>query len=110
MKQMFGCGSRGCTGLPGWEDERQRVQAGKEGPLPPTLYLGLDGTGIPMRAEELQGRAAKHADGSAQTREVKICAIWSAESRDTDRSSRSSPNGWGARPRAGALSKWRAPW
>jgi len=85
MKQMFGCGSRGCTGLPGWEDERQRVQAGKEGPLPPTLYLGLDGTGIPMRAEELQGRAAKHADGSAQTREVKICAIWSAESRDTDR-------------------------
>jgi hypothetical protein len=83
MKQMFGCGCRCCNGLPGWaalgaevaEDERQRVQAGKEGPLPPTLYLGLDGTGIPMRAEELQGRAAKQADGSAQTREAKICAI-----------------------------------
>jgi hypothetical protein len=56
---------------------------GKE-PLPPTLYLGLDGTGIPMRAEELVGRAGKQPDGSAKTREVKICAVWSAEARDSD--------------------------
>jgi len=55
---------------------------GKE-PLPPTLYLGLDGTGIPMRAEELAGRAGKQTDGSAKTREVKICAVWSAEARDS---------------------------
>lgn len=66
------------------EDERQQVETCGEGSLPPTLYLGLDGTGIPMRAEELQGRAGKQPDGSAQTREVKVCALWSAESRDAE--------------------------
>jgi hypothetical protein len=66
------------------EDERQQVELWKEGPLPPTLYLGLDGTGIPMRAEELQGRVGKQPDGSAQTREVKVCVLWSAESRDAE--------------------------
>jgi hypothetical protein len=66
------------------EDERQQVEVWKEGPLPPTLYLGLDGTGIPMRAEQLQGRVGKQPDGSAQTREVKVCVIWSAESREAE--------------------------
>ena len=66
------------------EDERGQVEAEKEGPRLETLYLGLDGTGIPMRREELAGRAGKQPDGSAQTREVKICAIWSAESRDAE--------------------------
>jgi hypothetical protein len=66
------------------EDERRQVEPERGGPLPPTLYLGLDGTGIPMRREELEGRAGKQADGSAQTREVKVCAIWSAESRDAE--------------------------
>lgn len=64
----------------------ERLHSGPLGgePLPPTLYLGLDGTGIPMRAEELAGRAGKQPDGSAKTREVKICAIWSAEARDSE--------------------------
>jgi hypothetical protein len=66
------------------EEERQQVEAEREGPLPHTLYLGLDGTGIPMRREELAGRVGKQANGSAQTREVKVCAIWSAESRDAE--------------------------
>jgi Uncharacterised protein family (UPF0236) len=66
------------------EDERQQVKAEPEGSLPPTLYLGLDGTGISMRREELEGRPGKQPDGSAQTREVKLCAIWSAESRDAE--------------------------
>ena len=51
-------------------------------PLPPTLYLGVDGTGVPMRAPELQGRAGKQPDGSARTREAKLCTVWSAEKRD----------------------------
>jgi len=66
------------------KDERQQAKAWCEAPLPPTLYLGLDGTGVSMRAEELRGRAGKQPDGSAQTREVKVCAIWSAESRDAE--------------------------
>lgn len=52
--------------------------------LPPTLYLGLDGTGIPMRPSELKGRTGKQPDGSAKTREVKLCTVWSAEGRDED--------------------------
>ena len=53
-------------------------------PSAPTLYVGLDGTGVPMRATELNGRAGKQADGSAKTREVKLCTVWSAESRDAE--------------------------
>jgi hypothetical protein len=46
--------------------------------------LGLDGTGIPMRTAELAGRPGKQADGSAKTREVKLCTVWSAEGRDEE--------------------------
>jgi hypothetical protein len=63
-------------------DERQCTQPSDALPLPQTLYLGMDGTGIPLRAEELVGRTGKQADGSAKTGEVKLCTIWSAESLD----------------------------
>ena len=53
-------------------------------PSAPTLYLGLDGTGVPMRAEALQGRRGKQPDGSAKTREVKLCTVWSAEAVDAE--------------------------
>ena len=65
-------------------DERLHSEPWGEEPLPPTLYLGLDGTGIPMRTAELAGRAGKQPDGSAKTREVKVCAVWSAEARDSE--------------------------
>ena len=64
------------------EDERVHTEALDSLPLPQTLYLGMDGTGIPLRAEELAGRTGKQADRSAKTGEVKLCTIWSAESRD----------------------------
>jgi hypothetical protein len=44
----------------------------------------MDGTGVPMRASELAGRAGKQPDGSAKTREVKLCTVWSAEERDEE--------------------------
>jgi hypothetical protein len=50
----------------------------------PTLYLGMDGTGVPMRASELEGRAGKPSGGSSKTREVKRCTVWSAEGRDEE--------------------------
>ncbi len=64
-------------------DERDYIEALGE-PCAPTMYLGVDGTGIPMRAEDLEGRAGKQPDGSAKTREVKLCVVWSAEGRDQD--------------------------
>ena len=66
------------------EDEKHDVLPTDEQPLPPTLYLGVDGTGVPMRPEELKGRRGKQPDGSAKTREVKLCTVWSAEARDTE--------------------------
>lgn len=63
-------------------DEKQQVAPLEQTPLPPTLYLGIDGTGIPIRASELTGRSGKQADGTAKTREVKLCTLWSAEARD----------------------------
>lgn len=71
-------------GAPIAADERQRVEPNAEPDLAATLYLGLDGTGIPMRAAELAGRQGKQPDGSAKTREVKLCTVWSAEGRDTE--------------------------
>jgi hypothetical protein len=64
------------------EDERQCTQPLTDIPVPPTLYLGIDGTGIPMRGSELVGRSGKQADGSSKTREVKLVTVWSAESQD----------------------------
>ena len=48
----------------------------------PTMYLGLDGTGVPVRASEVEGRRGKQPDGSAKTREVKLVTLWTAEARD----------------------------
>ena len=63
--------------------ERETVEP-DSAPLARTLYLGMDGTGVPMRAPELQGRAGKQPDGSARTREAKLCTVWSAEKRDEE--------------------------
>jgi hypothetical protein len=46
------------------------------------MYLGMDGTGVPMRNSEVAGRAGKQPDGSAKTREAKVVTVWTAESRD----------------------------
>jgi hypothetical protein len=62
------------------EDERHVIEPGA--PSAPTMYLGMDGTGIPMRASEVAGRTGKQADGSAKTREVKLVTVWTAEGRD----------------------------
>ena len=54
--------------------ERDRVEP--EPGRAPTMYLGMDGTGVPVRRAELAGRAGKQADGSARTREAKLVAVW----------------------------------
>lgn len=66
------------------EDERQYTTPLANDALPPTLYLGIDGSGIPVRPEELVGRAGQQPDGKAKTREGKLVTVWSAESRDKE--------------------------
>ena len=63
-------------------DERSVVEPAPAAEVAPTMYLGMDGTGVPMRAAELQGRSGKQPDGTAKTREVKLVTVWTAESRD----------------------------
>ena len=48
------------------------------------MYLGMDGTGVPMRSQEVVDRAGKQADSSAKTREAKLVTLSTAESRDED--------------------------
>lgn len=65
------------------QDERSVVEPPSvEQSVMPTMYLGMDGTGVPMRAAELVGRKGKQPDGFSKTREVKLVTVWSAEDRD----------------------------
>ena len=42
----------------------------------PVLYVSADGTGAPMRKEELAGRPGKQADGTAKTRQVYLGCVF----------------------------------
>ena len=53
-------------------------------PSIPTLYVSVDGTGVPMVAEELEGRSGKQADGSAKTREVKLGCVFTQTCQASD--------------------------
>ena len=63
-------------------DERAAVEP--EPGAAPTMYLGLDGTGVPVRKSEVEGRCGKQPDGGAKTREVKLVTVWTAETRDNN--------------------------
>jgi hypothetical protein len=64
------------------EDERRVVEPAP--PAAPTMYLGIDGTGVPVRKQELVDRPGKQPDGSSKTREVKLVTVWTAETRDEE--------------------------
>ena len=53
------------------------------GPIP-ILYIAVDGTGVPLRAEELKGRAGKQPDGSAKTREAKLACVFTQTTLDDE--------------------------
>ena len=64
-----------------WQ-ERQALR-----PLPgskpvPILYVSADATGVPMRKEELAGRAGKQPDGSAKTRSAYLGCVFTQHKRD----------------------------
>jgi hypothetical protein len=56
-------------------------------PLPdtkpaPILYVSGDATGVPMRKEELEGRAGKQPDGSAKTRSAYLGCVFTQHRTD----------------------------
>lgn len=50
----------------------------------PILYVGADATGVPMRAEELIGRAGRQPDGTAKTRYAYLGCVFTQHRRDAD--------------------------
>jgi hypothetical protein len=52
--------------------------------LPDMLYIAIDGTGVPMVSAETEGRDGKAADGTARTREVKLCCCFTQTTTDDD--------------------------
>lgn len=42
----------------------------------PIMYVSADGSGVPMRKEELKGRAGKQADGTAKTRQAYLGCVF----------------------------------
>jgi hypothetical protein len=50
----------------------------------PILYASADGTGVPMRRQELQGRKGKQEDGTAKTRQVYLGCIFTQHKTDEE--------------------------
>jgi len=49
-----------------------------------TMYLCMDGTGVPVIKNETKGRKGKHKDGIAKTREAKLGCVFTQTSVDKD--------------------------
>jgi hypothetical protein len=57
-------------------EQFQRANRPSKERTPPRVYVATDGTGAPLRHEELKGRKGRQADGTAQTHEIKVGAIF----------------------------------
>jgi hypothetical protein len=70
--------------------EAAAIRARAVVPLPPPepvadmLYVEVDGTGVPVRASETEGRQGKGLDGQAGTREVKLARFFTVSRLDGD--------------------------
>ena len=49
-----------------------------------TMYICMDGTGVPVVKRETKGRKGKHKDGIAKTREAKLGCVFTQTSVDKD--------------------------
>lgn len=77
---------------------QQRQALRRQEPPPPetpktieTLYIELDGTGVPMVPGELEGRKGKQPDGTAKTREAKVGCVFTQTLLDDEGKPRRDP-------------------
>jgi hypothetical protein len=63
-----------------WQ-ERQAKPGGRAVPI---MYVSADGTGVPMRKEELAGRTGKQPDGSAKTRLAYLGCVFTQHKTDEE--------------------------
>jgi hypothetical protein len=63
-------------------------RAYQPGPTPPAavplMYVSADGTGVPMRKEELAGRRGKQPDGTAKTRQAYLGCVFTQHKVDEE--------------------------
>ncbi|MCL4181675.1 MAG: hypothetical protein KJ072_28545 [Verrucomicrobia bacterium] len=78
----------GLLALLGKEQEQIRhtrgVMAAPELAANTKFYISFDGTGVPVRKNELVGRPGKQADGSARTREAKLGCVFTQVGLDKE--------------------------
>lgn len=74
-----------------WLSEQQQQILQAPGPLVGAalaahakFYVSFDGTGVPVRKNELLGRRGKQADGSARTREAKLGCVFTQVGLDKE--------------------------
>jgi hypothetical protein len=63
---------------------RQIVPLPPPAPVPDMLYVEVDGTGVPVRPRETEGRPGKSEDGKAGTREIKLARLFTVSRLDDD--------------------------
>jgi len=73
-----------------WLGDEQEQILRRSTPLCPVLetdaklYISFDGTGVPVRSNELVGRRGRQADGSARTRETKLGCVFTQVGLDKE--------------------------
>ena len=77
-RQVQGVVQRVGTAAQSWQ-MREAKPAGEPVPI---LYSSADGTGVPMRKEELEGRAGQQEDGNAKTRMAYLGCVFTQHKRD----------------------------
>lgn len=66
-----------------WQ-QREALKPLPEAQGAPTLYIEADATGVPMRAEELEGRSGRQPDGSAKTRMAYLGCVFTQRKKNED--------------------------
>lgn len=66
--------------------ERELIISGKVTPMGagtiPTMYVAIDGTGVPVVPREVEGRRGKGEDGKAKSREAKLGCVFTQTTVD----------------------------
>lgn len=66
-----------------WQ-EREAQRPDPDSKAVPIMYLSGDGSGVPMRKEELEGRMGKQPDGGARTRMAYLGCVFTQHKQDEE--------------------------
>ncbi len=64
-----------------WQQREYKSDQQKSSQVP-IMYVSADGTGVPMRKEELKARSGKQADGTAKTRQAYLGCVFTQHKVD----------------------------